>query len=131
MSAGTSHTVELGKVPGATPVFELVLIELIKAQLSADRHLRNAVATLLASECLTTVIPVSQAWKQYTSAGSVPPFGNKPPGSLRSSIYTRKTNQRSGWLLPLAPQSAGEKTPSPVKMIALAGAGRGSGPQIL
>jgi len=64
MSAGILHTVELGKVPGGTPVGVLVLMDLMNAQLSCARHLRNAVATVLAVVCFCAVIPVSQAWKQ-------------------------------------------------------------------
>ncbi len=63
MSAATPATVEGGSEPGGRPVAVLVLMELMKAQLSAAKALRNAVATVLKSFFFSVGIPVSQAWK--------------------------------------------------------------------
>src|ERR1043166_9641798 len=74
-------------------------------------------------------MPVSQSWTQYTSAGGVEPLGWKPPGSLRSSIYTRKTIKVAlAFLVQHSVPSL--KVAIPEKIKALAGGGRGSGPQM-
>src|ERR1051326_7304285 len=61
------------------------------------------------------------------SAGSIAPPGLRPPGSLRSTINTRKTKYSALVFFVLA----GLKVPMPEKMIALAAEGAGCGPQIL